>query len=322
MAFDHRYDVALSFAGEDRMHALALATRLQHAGLRVFFDRFEELWGHDLSERLHEVYDRECRRVVVLVSQAYLNRPWTNFERRVLVSRAMREDPGFLLPLRLDDADLPGLPGVIAYKDLRHEPMEAVADALCRLCGAMPSEKVQPLSLSPSDFLYVVADAGRPRVTAFNLACLVCNGSDVGRSLRHIEATVTPVGHRPMQYQWHGFFSLDTAGARQFMWGSGDDLPLALRGGESRLLGLCFEGAPLDPALAWPVGALDVVLDAWADVEPRQGTPDMHVQFGSELSPETATRLMPWFSPPPGVVLPVPVAVPLPVMPQSSATSA
>ena len=67
MAFDHRYDVALSFAGEDRVHALALATRLQQAGLRVFFDRFEELWGHDLSERLHEVYDRECRRVVVFV---------------------------------------------------------------------------------------------------------------------------------------------------------------------------------------------------------------------------------------------------------------
>ena len=87
------------------------------------------------------------------------------------------------------------------------------------------------------------------------------------------------------------------------MWGSGDDLPLALRGGESRLLGLCFEGAPLNPALAWPVGAFDVVLAAWADVEPRQGTPDMNVRFGSELSPETAAQLMPWFSPPPGVVL-------------------
>jgi hypothetical protein len=312
----HRYDVALSFAGEDRVHALALATRLQRAGLRVFFDRFEELWGHDLSERLHEVYDRQCRRVVVFVSQAYLQRPWTNFERRVLVSRAMREDPGFLLPLRLDDTELPGLPGVIAYKDLRSDGVEAVADALCRLCGAPPGRMAPPLSLSPSDFLYVVADARRPRVTAFNVACIVSNQADGGRALRHIEATVTPQGQRPLQYQWHGFFSLDAAGARRAMWGTGDDLPLALRAGETRLLGLCFEGAPLNPALAWPVGTFDVTLAAWAEAEPRQDTPDVQVRFGSLLAADTAAQLMPWFSPPPGVALKVPVAVPLPVVPR------
>lgn len=152
-ASSHHYDVALSFAGEDRAHALALATRLQGAGLRVFFDRFEELWGQDLSERLQAVYDRQCRRVVVFVSEAYLRRPWTNFERRVLVSRAVREDPGFLLPLQLDDAQLQGLPGVIAYKDLRTEGIDAVAEALCRLCGALPGRAAHRLSLSPSDLL-------------------------------------------------------------------------------------------------------------------------------------------------------------------------
>jgi hypothetical protein len=309
------YDIALSFAGEDRAHALELATRLQGAGLRVFFDRFEELWGHDLSERLHEVYDRQCRRVVVFVSDAYLRRPWTNFERRVLVSRALREDPGFLLPLRLDDTELPGLPGVIAYKDLRAESIDAVADSLCRLCGAAQGRVAQPLTLSPSDFLYVVADGRRPRASIFNVACLVCNQRDEGSALRHIEATVTPRGQQALQYQWRGFFSLDTTGAQRAMWGMDDELPLVLQAGEARLLGLCFEGAPLDPALAWPVGALDLTLAAWTDGLPRHGTPDVLVRFASELTADAAAQLMPWFNPPPALALSVPVAVPLPVVP-------
>ncbi|MBX3634193.1 MAG: toll/interleukin-1 receptor domain-containing protein [Rubrivivax sp.] len=314
-----RYDVALSFAGEDRSQALALATRLQRAGLRVFFDRFEELWGQDLSERLHEVYDRQCRRVVVFVSQAYLRRPWTNFERRVLVGRALREDPGFLLPLRLDDSELPGLPGVIAYKDLRSDGIDGVADALCRLCGAVPGWAAPPLSLSPSDFLYVVADGRRPRAIVFNVACLVCNEGDADRDLRHIEATLTPDGQQPLQYQWQGFYSLDTGGTRRFMWGSGERLPLRLGAGEARLLGLCFEGAPMEPALAWPVGTFAVTLAAWADARPRLGMPDVQAHFATTLTPDAAALLMPWFSPPPGVALKVPVAVPLPVAPRPGA---
>ena len=38
-----KYDVALSYAGEDREVARELATRLQAAGYLVFYDGFEEL---------------------------------------------------------------------------------------------------------------------------------------------------------------------------------------------------------------------------------------------------------------------------------------
>ena len=34
------YDVALSFAGEDRAHAEALASSLRDNGARVFYDEF------------------------------------------------------------------------------------------------------------------------------------------------------------------------------------------------------------------------------------------------------------------------------------------
>ena len=38
-----KYDVALSFAGEDRLHAKELARLLKSGGYRVFYDDYENL---------------------------------------------------------------------------------------------------------------------------------------------------------------------------------------------------------------------------------------------------------------------------------------
>ncbi|MCB9717694.1 MAG: toll/interleukin-1 receptor domain-containing protein [Myxococcales bacterium] len=55
-----RYDVAISYAKEDRDHAEALAHHLQGRGCRVFLDAFEplELWGADVGRRLAEAITR------------------------------------------------------------------------------------------------------------------------------------------------------------------------------------------------------------------------------------------------------------------------
>jgi hypothetical protein len=57
------YNVALSFAGEDRALAEALAAKLKAAGLGVFYDDYEtaRLWGKDLFETLYSVYSKEAR---------------------------------------------------------------------------------------------------------------------------------------------------------------------------------------------------------------------------------------------------------------------
>jgi hypothetical protein len=49
-----RYDVALSFAGEDRAYVEAVADGLRQSGVRVFYDAYEEasLWGKDLYVEL------------------------------------------------------------------------------------------------------------------------------------------------------------------------------------------------------------------------------------------------------------------------------
>src|SRR5215218_6176143 len=51
---DFQFDVALSFAGEDREYVDNIADRLRTHGVKVFYDRYEQatLWGKDLYEHL------------------------------------------------------------------------------------------------------------------------------------------------------------------------------------------------------------------------------------------------------------------------------
>src|SRR4051812_28193423 len=74
-----RYDVTLSFAGEDRPRAAALAEALVQAGVRVFYDDHEKevLWGKDLYQYLSDLYQRQARYCVVLVSEHYARKLWT-----------------------------------------------------------------------------------------------------------------------------------------------------------------------------------------------------------------------------------------------------
>jgi hypothetical protein len=80
---DFDYDVCLSFAGEDRRRVEAVAIRLQKKGLRVFYDRFEQvdLWGKDLYTHLDDIYRSAARYCVMFISQNYAAKVWTNHER-------------------------------------------------------------------------------------------------------------------------------------------------------------------------------------------------------------------------------------------------
>jgi hypothetical protein len=114
------YDVAISFAGEDRAEADALARALKAIGLRVFYDDFEQasLWGKDLFSTLYDVYSHQARYCIMLVSKWYVDKVWTVHERREAQERVLNErDNEYLLPVRIDNTPLPGLPKTIAYLD-------------------------------------------------------------------------------------------------------------------------------------------------------------------------------------------------------------
>jgi heme oxygenase len=115
------YDIALSFAGEDREFVEQVANALRQDGITVFYDRFEEvnLWGSDLAEHLGKVYGTDSRYVILFLSRHYAAKAWSNHEKQFALSRHLRGDTGRILPVRFDDTEIPGLAPTIGYLDAR-----------------------------------------------------------------------------------------------------------------------------------------------------------------------------------------------------------
>jgi hypothetical protein len=126
-----RYDVALSFAGEERPYVQKVAEVLVELGLHVFYDADEEveleLWGKDLTEHFHSVYRDRARFCVMFISKNYAEKVWTRHERRAALERALNENREYVLPARFDNTEIPGLRSVISYVDLGGKSPEQFA---------------------------------------------------------------------------------------------------------------------------------------------------------------------------------------------------
>lgn len=144
------FDVALSFAGEQREYVRAVAARLHPSGVTYFFDeeRRVDLWGRNLVDELDSTYRIKARYVVMFVSEAYATKVWTNLERQSAQSRAIESADPYILPVRFDDTDLPGLPGSVSYIDARTTTAEELGDLIVakisQAHAAEPEEDREP----------------------------------------------------------------------------------------------------------------------------------------------------------------------------------
>jgi hypothetical protein len=155
------YQIALSFAGEQREYVRGVASAVAARGIAVFYDEFEavNLWGKDGVEYFHQVFATDAAYVVMFISADYVAKSWTRHERRATLSRAITEDREFVLPVRFDDTDVPGIPSTVQY--LKAEDYTPAALA------ALISEKIgiAPLSMKASDVPPPHSDALSGEVT-------------------------------------------------------------------------------------------------------------------------------------------------------------
>lgn len=137
-----RYDVALSFASEQRSYVRRVADFLRAEKTSLFFDEFEQvrLWGKDLVEEFDLVYRKDSRLVVMFISVDYKRKQWTKHERRSALAAALQHRGEYVLPVRFDGTDLDGLPPTLAYVDAKQIGPEAL--------GAMIIEKLRLLECS------------------------------------------------------------------------------------------------------------------------------------------------------------------------------
>ena len=140
---EYDYDVTLSFAGEDRMHAEELAKLLRTDGYKFFYDKYErdQLWGKDLYAHLSSVYKDRARYCVMFLSKHYAQKLWTNHERQSAQARAFQESEEYILPIRLDDTEIPGIPATVGYLDLRSMSIPQIYQVLVeKLSGEQPRQ--------------------------------------------------------------------------------------------------------------------------------------------------------------------------------------
>ena len=150
MANKFEYDVALSFAGEDRVYVEKVADYLKEKGVKVFYDDFEkiDLWGKNLYEYLDSVYRKKARYCIMFFSFSYAKKIWTNHERKSAQARAIQEKGEYILLARFDKTEIPGIIPTVGYIDLSSlEPEEF---------GKLIMEKLKKgtadISQSPEDF--------------------------------------------------------------------------------------------------------------------------------------------------------------------------
>jgi len=125
------YDVAISFAHADKAFAEEFASKLSAKQIKAYLDELKspEQWG-DMIDHLVNLYARKARYCVILLSEHYPLGAWTETERRSARDSALREAEEYILPLRLDDTDIPGMEEVKGYRDLREHSIEGIVNWL------------------------------------------------------------------------------------------------------------------------------------------------------------------------------------------------
>ena len=115
---NEKYDVALSFAGEQREYIEGVARGLEIMDITYFYDKVEEeklrIWGDHLTEELHDVYENMAYYVVMFISKEYVEKAWPTHERRSALSGEI-QGKTIILPVRFDETPVPGLPTDKAY---------------------------------------------------------------------------------------------------------------------------------------------------------------------------------------------------------------
>ena len=138
---NYKYQVALSFAGEQRDYVEDVANYLDKFDVVLFYDRFEEvkLWGKKLAERFDHIFAQQSEYVVMFISKEYVDKAWPSHERDHALCRMIKERREYVLPVRFDDSKVPGLAEDVSYLNASDYNPKALAEAIAKKLGIRPA---------------------------------------------------------------------------------------------------------------------------------------------------------------------------------------
>lgn len=199
-----RFAVAFSLAGEQRLLVLAVAQEVEDILGRstVFYDDWYTHWiaGPDADLLLQSVYGEKAELVVVCVSGAYGDKPWTHTEHRAVRARfqqaATAEDRLRVLPVRVGDGEVKGVLFNEIVPDIRDKTAAQAAElivARLNLVRGYAGDVKPAITQWPNDvpeLKWPMADHSEARAAFASLLCeasperalLVRGASETGKS--------------------------------------------------------------------------------------------------------------------------------------------
>lgn len=156
------YDIALSFASENRSYAHELATRLREKRLCVFFYESEDATQRapDAAEYLRQIYERGADCCVILFSADWLRKPFCTIEWMAVIEAMAREPDMYITFLVcLDTSELPkNQPEGIRCMDAQQQDSQKIAD---RIAESLPQRDVDSLWVQAAERWSSIASGRR-----------------------------------------------------------------------------------------------------------------------------------------------------------------
>ena len=104
--------------------------------------------GRKSLYHLSAIYKDKARYCVMFLSAHYARKLWTNHERESAQARAFEESEAYILPVKLDDTEIPGILPTVGYLDLRSISIDEIYRALAEKLSDSPSQQATTSSTS------------------------------------------------------------------------------------------------------------------------------------------------------------------------------
>ncbi len=128
----YKHDIAISYSSKDAAIVEPIAECLRRNGKKVFTYTTEEAqisaWGENLVKHLAGVFSKEAQVCLVFISKGYVQSPWTQLELEFAQARALEDNKVYILPIRLDHSEVPGMSPTRMYLDGNEKSAEQICD--------------------------------------------------------------------------------------------------------------------------------------------------------------------------------------------------
>ena len=141
---DFEWDIAISFAGENRSLADFIGQQLRDLDISVFYDRnYEDNYlGGLWSQQFSDIFAEKSRLVVAILDLHHKEKVWPTFERDCFTRRVPAAE---VIPIFLDKTEFPGIPTdlvsihFIFEGDCTTQEDEIIDDIVLRIASKLDS---------------------------------------------------------------------------------------------------------------------------------------------------------------------------------------